>query len=148
MKRSANAYWEGGIKEGKGRISSESGVLKDVPYSFAKRFGEERGTNPEELIGAAHSGCFAMAFSGELEKLKLRAESIQVKAEVTINKEGEGFSISDVHLDVKAQVPGATHDQVQQAANSAKENCPVSKVLNADITMNLQFQENSYQPTM
>lgn len=148
MKRSATAYWEGGIKNGQGKISSESGVLRDVPYSFAKRFGEERGTNPEELIGAAHSGCFAMAFSLELEKLNLRADSINVKAEVTIDKEGEGFSISDVHLDVNANVPNATTDQIQRAANLAKENCPVSKLINANITMNLQLPENTYQPTM
>lgn len=148
MKRTASAFWEGGIKDGKGKISAESGVLKEVPYSFSKRFGDERGTNPEELIGAAHSGCFAMAFSGELEKLKLKADSINVTAEVTIGQEGEGFSISDVHLSVNASVPSATYDQVQKAANSAKENCPVSKLLNANITMDLQFQENSYQPSM
>lgn len=148
MKRSASAFWEGGIKDGSGKISSESGVLREVPYSFSKRFGDERGTNPEELIGAAHSGCFAMAFSGELEKLNLRADSINVTAEVSIGKEGEGFSISDVHLNVITNVPGGSYEQVQRAAKSAKENCPVSKLLKANITMDLQIQENTDQPSM
>jgi lipoyl-dependent peroxiredoxin len=136
MKRSAKAMWSGNIKGGKGVISSESQTLKDVSYSFAQRFGTEPGTNPEELIAAAHAGCFAMAFSGELEKRKLVPESLEVKANVTIEKAGEGFEIPGIHLDVEAHVQG-DENVVREAAEEAKNNCPVSKLLNAEITMDL-----------
>lgn len=145
MIRSASAHWSGGIKDGQGVINTESGTLRSVPYSFAKRFGDERGTNPEELIGAAHSGCFAMALSGELSKHQIVPESIDVKAHVTIEKQGEGWAISTVHLDVSVSAPGADHNMVELAAKSAKQNCPVSKLLNAHITMNFNFVSEESQ---
>lgn len=139
MKRSASAQWRGNLRQGKGILNSESGALSKLPYSFAKRFGDEKGTNPEELIGAAHSGCFAMAFSGELEKKNLNPETIDVKAIVSLEKKGEGWAINAIHLDVRADVPGGARDQIEEAAQSAKKNCPVSQLLNAEITMNLDI---------
>lgn len=139
MKRSASAQWRGNLRQGKGTLSSESQALKDLPYSFAKRFGEEKGTNPEELIGAAHSGCFAMALSGELEKRSMMADSIDVKATVALDKKGEGWAISNVHLNVKIDMPGGARDDIQEAAKSAKENCPISQLLNAEITMEVDI---------
>lgn len=139
MKRSAKALWRGNLKQGKGLISTESGVLSNVNYSFTKRFGDEAGTNPEELIAAAHSGCFAMAFSGELEKNKMLADSIDVKAHVSLDNVEGGWSITKIHLDVVANVPEADEKNIQDAANSAKANCPVSKLLKADITMDLKI---------
>lgn len=139
MKRSASAQWRGNLRQGKGILNTESGSLSKLPYSFAKRFGEEKGTNPEELIGAAHSGCFAMAFSGELEKKNLRPETIDVKAIVSVEKMGEGWSINSIHLDVRVEVPGGARDQIEEAAQSAKRNCPVSQLLNAEISMNLDI---------
>jgi len=137
VKRSASAEWKGGIKDGKGTISTESKVLTNTPYSFGTRFESESGsgTNPEELIGAAHAGCFSMAFSGMLNAAKLTADSIRTTAAVTVEKVEGGFAIKAVHLTVKAKVPGATQEQFKQAAEAAKAGCPVSKVLNAKITM-------------
>ena len=135
MKRSASAEWKGGIKDGKGTISTESKVLSGAQYSFAKRFENEPGTNPEELIGAAHAGCYSMALSGQLGAANLTAESIRTTAEVTLDKVEGGFGITAVHLTVKARVPGATQEQFKKAAENAKAGCPVSKVLNAKITM-------------
>lgn len=139
MERSASVQWQGGLKDGKGLISSESGVLSNISYSFSKRFGQEPGTNPEELIGAAHASCFTMAFSSELEKMKMKAESIDVKATVTLDKDGEGWAITTSHLDVRANVPDATSSDVEKAAQIAKTNCPVSKLLNAEVTMDFHF---------
>ena len=135
MKRSASAVWKGGLRDGKGTISSDSGVLSDTQYSFATRFEQGKGTNPEELIAAAHAGCFAMALSNELGQAGLTPERISTTAAVTLEKTEAGFTITTVHLDVSAKVPGATRQAFETAANSAKSGCPVSKVLNAQITM-------------
>jgi osmotically inducible protein OsmC len=135
MKRKASAEWKGGIMDGRGSITTDSGVLSNTQYSFATRFQNGVGTNPEELIAAAHAGCFSMALSGILGAAKLTAETINTTATVTIEKQGEGFSITAVHLDVKAKIPGASVEAFNAAAKTAKEGCPVSKVLNASITM-------------
>ena len=135
MKRKAYAVWRGGIINGSGTISSDSGVLSNTQYSFSSRFENGIGTNPEELIAAAHAGCFSMALSGQLGAAKLTPESINTTATVTIEKQGDGFTITAVHLDVKAKVPGASVEAFDTAAQKAKEGCPVSKVLNARITM-------------
>jgi osmotically inducible protein OsmC len=135
MKRKAYAVWKGGIMNGSGTISSDSGVLSNTQYSFSSRFENGIGTNPEELIAAAHAGCFSMALSGQLGAAKLTPESIHTTATVAIEKQGDGFTITAVHLDVKAKVPGASVEAFNMAAQKAKEGCPVSKVLNAQITM-------------
>ena len=135
MKRKASAVWKGGIMDGRGSLTTDSGVLSNTQYSFATRFENGVGTNPEELIAAAHAGCFSMAFSGQLGAAGLTAETINTTATVTIEKQGEGFTITAVHLDVKAKIPGASIEAFNMAAKKAKEGCPVSKVLNASITM-------------
>jgi osmotically inducible protein OsmC len=140
MKRSASAEWKGGIKDGRGTMSTESGALSNIPYTFSTRFEEARGSNPEELIGAAHAGCFSMAFSGHLNAAKLTAESIRTTAAVTVEKVEGGFAITAVHLTVKARVPGATEEAFRKAAETAKAGCPVSKVLNAKITMDATLE--------
>lgn len=139
MERYASAQWRGNLKQGMGFIRTESGCLSNLPYSFLKRFGQEPGTNPEELIASAHSACFAMAMSGELDKKNLKAETIDVRANVMLEQQGAGWSITKVRLDVTAFVPNASREQVEEAAQSAKANCPVSKLLNAEITMNLSI---------
>jgi len=123
------------LKDGKGTVSTESGVLAAVPYSFAKRFGEEKGTNPEELIGAAHASCFSMALSGVLAEAGMKADEIATSAQVTVEPADGGFAITAVHLTVKAKIPGASAAAFEEAAAKAKAGCPVSKVLNAKITM-------------
>ncbi|AIR88930.1 OsmC family protein [Pseudomonas cremoricolorata] len=135
MKKTASAIWEGGIKDGKGRISTESGALKQNPYGFNTRFENTPGTNPEELIGAAHAGCFSMALSLMLGEAKLVPERIDTTAEVTLEKQDDGFAITAIHLTLKAKVPGASDEQFKEIANKAKAGCPVSKVLNANITL-------------
>lgn len=135
MKRNASAVWTGGLKDGKGEISTDSGVLSNTPYSFGTRFESGKGTNPEELIAAAHAGCFSMALSLELGKAGLTAERIQTTASVTLDKAEAGFAITAVHLDLTARIPGADRQAFETAANTAKTNCPVSKVLNAKITL-------------
>jgi osmotically inducible protein OsmC len=135
MKRNASAVWNGGLKDGKGSISSDSGVLADTQYSFSTRFENGKGTNPEELIAAAHAGCFSMALSAQLGTLGLTPAEIRTSAAVSLDKVGDGFAITAVHLTVKAKVPGADAAQFQTATNNAKAGCPVSKVLNATITM-------------
>ena len=137
MKRTGSAVWQGGLKDGKGTVSTESGVLASVPYSFAKRFGDEKGTNPEELIGAAHASCFAMALSLVLGEAGMTAEEIAASAAVTVEPADGGFAITKVHLSVRARIPGASDEAFQKAAAGAKAGCPVSKVLNAEITLNL-----------
>jgi len=129
MKKYASAVWQGGLKDGKGHISTESGVLKDNPYGFNTRFEGAPGTNPEELIGAAHAGCFSMAFSMLLGMNGLTPERIETKADVTLDKVGDGFEITTIDLTMKAKIPGATQEQFTTIANQAKEGCPVSKVL-------------------
>lgn len=139
MKRYASSLWRGNLRQGKGSINTESGSLSNLAYSFAKRFGEERGSNPEELVAAAHSSCFAMAVSAELEQRKLQAELIDVKATVTLEKAADGWSIPAVHLDVSIEAAGVERSQIEEAAKAAKTNCPISKLLNAEITMNLNI---------
>jgi osmotically inducible protein OsmC len=140
MKRKATAVWQGGIKDGKGRLSTDSRVLADTQYSFSTRFENGKGTNPEELIAAAHAGCFAMAFSGQLGAGGMTAERIDVTASVTLEKPGDSFAITAVHLDVTARIPGADRDAFETAAKNAKEGCPVSKVLNATISMDVKLE--------
>lgn len=140
MKRKASAVWEGGIKDGKGRISTNSGVLSDTQYSFSTRFEEGIGTNPEELIAAAHAGCFSMALSGQLGNAGLTAESINTTATVTLDKTEAGFTITAVHLDVTARIPGAEQQAFETAANNAKAGCPVSRLFNAQITMEARLE--------
>lgn len=139
MKRSAKAQWKGNLKQGQGYIDTESGVLSHQSYSFIKRFGDEKGTNPEELIAAAHASCFSMAFAAELEKRQLTAESIEVQAIVHLENISNSWSISEVNLHVKANVPSASAYKVEDAANIAKVNCPVSKLLRAQITLDLNL---------
>src|SRR4051794_26591466 len=135
IKRKGSAIWQGGIKDGKGAISTESGALKEYPYGFASRFEGQRGSNPEELIGAAHAGCFTMALSLILGEAKLTAERMETTAEVTLEKVADGFAITAVHLTLNAQVPGADQAKFQELAAKAKAGCPVSKLLNAKITL-------------
>ena len=135
MKTDGSAVWSGGIKDGKGAISTKSGALKEYPYGFAARFEGKPGTNPEELIGAAHAGCFTMALSLILGEAKLTADHMETTAEVILDKEGDGFAITAVHLTLKAKVPGATQEKFEELANKAKTGCPVSKLLKANITM-------------
>jgi osmotically inducible protein OsmC len=140
MKRKASAIWKGGIRDGKGTISTDSGVLSDTPYSFGTRFGNEKGTNPEELIGAAHAGCFSMALSLILGEAGFTPENISTVASVTLEKIEGGFGITAVHLDVTAKVPGISREAFQAAADKAKTGCPVSRVLNAAITMEARLE--------
>ncbi len=135
MKRKASAVWKGGLKDGRGTISTDSGVLSDTQYSFSTRFEEGTGTNPEELIAAAHAGCFSMALSGQLATAGMTAENINTKATVTLEKTDAGFTITAVHLDVTARIPGADRQAFETAANNAKAGCPVSRLLKAQITM-------------
>jgi osmotically inducible protein OsmC len=140
MKRNASAVWKGGLKDGKGTISTDSGVLSETQYSFSTRFEDGKGTNPEELIAAAHAGCFSMALSGQLAQATLTPESIRTTATVTLEKTDAGFTITAVHLEVKAKVPRADQQAFEKAANNAKAGCPVSRVLNAKITMNATLE--------
>ena len=135
MKTYGSAAWQGGLKDGKGSISTKSGALKDYPYGFASRFEGKPGTNPEELIGAAHAGCFTMALSLILSEAKLTAEQMDTRAEVTLEKVPDGFAITAVHLTLKAKVPGADQAKLEELAGKAKAGCPVSKLLNAKITL-------------
>lgn len=135
MKKTALAHWQGGLKDGTGSLSTQSGVLSNSPYGFNTRFGEQPGTNPEELIGAAHAGCFSMALSKELGDAGMTAESIETRAEVTLDKLEGGFAITAVHLSLRAKIPGADREAFKTAVEAAKRGCPVSKVLNAEITL-------------
>lgn len=135
IKKTASAHWAGDLKTGIGSISTETGVLRGAPYGFKARFEGGKGTNPEELIGAAHAGCFSMALSMILGEAGLTAESIDTTAEVTLDKQDDGFAITAVHLVLKAKVPGATQQQFDELTTKAKLGCPVSKVLKADITL-------------
>lgn len=139
MKRKASAVWKGGLKDGKGSISTDSGVLSDTQYSFSTRFEDGVGTNPEELIGAAHAGCFSMALSGQLGNAGMTAESINTTATVTLEKTDAGFTVTEVHLDVTARIPGASEEAFNTAANNAKAGCPISRLLNAKITMDAKL---------
>jgi len=141
MKRSANAVWVGDLKQGKGKISTQSGALKDAQYGFNTRFEDGPGTNPEELIGAAHAGCFSMALSLHLGDAGLVADSIKTTATVTLDKDDSGFSITAVHLDLTAKIPGIDNEKFQELANKTKLGCPVSKVLNAEITLDAKLEK-------
>ena len=133
--KKASAHWEGDLKSGIGSISTETGVLREAPYGFKARFEGGKGTNPEELIGAAHAGCFSMALSMILGNANLKADSIDTTADVTLDQVDGGFAITAVHLTLKAKIPGATQEQFEKLTTDAKEGCPVSKVLNAKITL-------------
>jgi osmotically inducible protein OsmC len=135
MKRTASANWRGGLKDGKGSISTASGVLSNTQYSFSTRFESGQGTNPEELIAAAHAGCFSMALSGQLGNAGITAESIDTTATVTMDKLDAGWTITEVHLNVRAKIPQADRSKFLEAAEKAKSGCPVSRLLNAKITM-------------
>jgi osmotically inducible protein OsmC len=140
MKRSASAMWNGDLKGGNGTISTDSGVLSNTQYSFSTRFENGTGTNPEELIAAAHAGCFSMALSAQLGEAGLVAQSIQTKATVTLEKSGAGFAITEVHLALTAKIPGADQQAFETAAENAKTGCPVSKLLNAKITLDKKLE--------
>jgi len=140
MKRNGSAVWRGGLKDGKGTVSTDSGVLSNTQYSFSTRFEDGKGTNPEELIAAAHAGCFSMALSAQLGNAGMPAEQIQTTATVSLDKTDGGFAITAVHLDVRAKIPGADKQAFETAANNAKSGCPVSKVLNATITMDAKLE--------
>lgn len=140
MKREAQAHWAGGIKDGGGTLSTASGALDGTPYGFSDRFEDGPNTNPEELLGAAHAGCFAMALSGALGKAGMTAERLDVTATVSLEKQGEGFHIPAVHLRLDARVPGADRDAFMAAANGAKEGCPVSKLFDAEITLDATLE--------
>jgi osmotically inducible protein OsmC len=139
MQRTASAHWSGGLKDGKGTVSTQSGVLNQTQYSFSTRFENGAGTNPEELIAAAHAGCFSMALSGQLANAGMTAESIDTKATLTLEKTDAGFAITTVHLEVRVKIPGADRAKFDEAAQNAKKGCPVSRVLNANITMDAQL---------
>ncbi len=135
MIRKASAIWTGSLQKGQGEVTTESGALKTAKYSFGTRFGKEAGTNPEELIGAAHAGCFAMALSAALSEKKFEAKKLEVHAEVSIEKEGIGWSITHSHLNLIAEIPGIDQETFEEIAAHAKDNCPVSKALTAEISL-------------
>src|ERR1041384_7225728 len=139
MKRTASAQWRGDLKSGNGTVSTASGTLASAPYSFHTRFEEGKGTNPEELLAAAHAGCFTMALSAQLAQANLTAESIETTCAVSLEKQPEGFAITESHLDVKARVPGATQEAFDKAVQNAKTGCPVSKLYNTNITVTAQL---------
>ena len=136
MKRKASAIWNGGLKDGKGLVSTESGVLKDTNYSFHTRFEDGAGTNPEELIAAAHAGCFSMALSAELEKAGYKAETIETEAILNFEKKEEGFTVTRILLDTSAKVPGISKEDFDHIAAGAKVGCPISRLLKTDIVLN------------
>ena len=129
------AKWQGGLKDGKGTISTKSGALIDYPYGFASRFEGKPGTNPEELIGGAHAGCFTMALSLILEQAGFKAEEMNTKAEITLAKQGDGFAITKSHLTLRAKIPGIDDAKFKELAGKAEKGCPVSKVLNCEISL-------------
>ncbi len=136
MKRTASAQWRGDLKSGKGTLSATSGVLSNTPYSFQTRFEDSPGTNPEELLAAAHAGCFSMALSAQLAQANLTADSIETTCTITLEKQPDGFAITSSHLDLTARVPGATQEAFDRAVQAAKTGCPVSKLYKANITLN------------
>jgi osmotically inducible protein OsmC len=140
IKRNASAQWSGTGKEGKGAITTQSGVLSATPYSFSRRFGDEKGTNPEELIAAAHAGCFTMALAFQLSGAGHPPESLDTRADVSLEQEGAGWKIAAVALTLRAKVPGLSKDEFAKLAAAAKAGCPVSKVLNATITLDATLE--------
>ncbi len=141
MERTASAVWNGSLKEGKGTITTQSGVLSDSPYSFVTRFENGKGTNPEELIAAAHAGCFTMALSAQLGTMNFTPLTLRTSAKLTLEKLDAGWTISKIHLDVSARVPGISASAFESAAASAKANCPVSRLLKAEITMDAHLEQ-------
>jgi len=141
MERTASAVWNGSLKEGKGTITTQSGVLSDAPYSFVTRFENGKGTNPEELIAAAHAGCFTMALSAQLGTMNFTPQSLRTSAKLTLEKLDAGWTISKIHLDVSARVPGISASAFESAAVSARANCPVSRLLKAEITMDAHLEQ-------
>lgn len=139
MQRKASAIWHGTLKEGNGTISTESGVLKNTPYSFHTRFEDGKGTNPEELIAAAHAGCFAMATGANLTNAKLTPESLEVTAELTMEKLEIGPTVTKIHLTMRAKVPGASKEAFEVAVNAAKTGCPISRLLKTEITLDAKL---------
>ena len=140
IQKYGTAQWQGGLRDGQGQLSTETGVLSNQNYSFAKRFGDEKGTNPEELIGAAHASCFAMAMSGNIDKAGMKARNIEARSTVTLEIGSGGANITRVHLDVVADVPGMSEEQFQQVAEETKVGCPVSKLLKSiEITMSARL---------
>ncbi len=140
MKKSASAHWEGSLKEGTGTISTGSGAMKENPYGFNTRFEDAPGTNPEELVAAAHAGCFSMAFSMLLGEAGFTPDSIDTKATATLEKQSDGFAVTTLDLDMKARIPGIEKSKFEEIANKAKEGCPISKLLNANITLKAELQ--------
>src|SRR5437763_15331763 len=140
MERKASAVWQGNLKSGKGTISTASGTLSNTQYSFSTRFEQGVGTNPEELVAAAHAGCFALAFSAQLGEAGLTPDRVDTTATVTLEKTAAGFEVTASHLDVKAKVPGASREAFDKAANNAKAGCPISRLLNAKITMSASLE--------
>lgn len=141
MQRTASAVWTGALKDGKGTISTQSGILSSTPYSFTTRFEGAKGTNPEELIAAAHAGCFTMALSAQLGTMNFTPQSLRTTATLSFEKLDAGWTISKIHLDVAGRVPGISAEAFQNVAQSAKANCPVSRVLKAEITMNASLEQ-------
>jgi osmotically inducible protein OsmC len=139
MKRTATAQWRGDLKSGQGTVSTASGTLAGAAYSFHTRFEEGKGTNPEELLAAAHAGCFSMALSAQLAQASLTAESIDTTCAISLEKQPDGFAITESHLDVKAKVPGATQEAFDKAVQNAKSGCPVSKLYKTNITLTAQL---------
>jgi len=140
IKRSASAVWQGGLKDGKGVLSTATGILSNTPYSFRTRFEDEPGTNPEELIAAAHAGCFAMALSGQLDAAELKAESLGVKATIKMEKTDAGMTVTSSHLDLVARIPGASEEAFNTAAANAKAGCPISRLLNCEISLDARLE--------
>ena len=140
MKRKASAEWRGDLKTGKGLVSTDSGALRAAPYSFTTRFEEEKGTNPEELIAAAHAGCFTMALSGELGKAGITPESLRTTATVTMEKLDAGWTVTESHLEVVGKIPGGSAEAFQKAAQAAETGCPISRLLKAKITMDAKLE--------
>ena len=140
MQRTATAQWKGGLKDGKGTVSTQSGVLSQSQYSFSTRFENGVGTNPEELVAAAHAGCFSMALSAQLGNANMTAQSIDTKATLTMEKTDAGFTVTAIHLDVKARIPGGNKGAFDKAAEEAKKNCPISRLLNTKISMTANLE--------
>jgi osmotically inducible protein OsmC len=140
IKRNATAQWSGSGKEGRGTLTSQSGTLADTPYSFTTRFGDAKGTNPEELIAAAHAGCFTMALAFQLSGASHVPEKLETRADLSMEQEGGGWRIATIVLTLRAKVPGISRDEFLKLAETAKANCPVSKVLNAAITLNATLE--------
>ncbi|MDP9174964.1 MAG: OsmC family protein [Planctomycetota bacterium] len=141
MQRTATAVWNGGLKDGKGALTTQSGVLSTTPYSFVTRFEDKKGTNPEELIAAAHAGCFTMALSAQLGTMNFTAEKLVTTATVTLENLAGNWTISKIHLDLAAKIPGITAAAFDTAANGAKANCPVSRLLKAEITLTAKLEQ-------